>query len=304
MVGPQWKGDVPTSFRQIFMSETDIVGILGRTQLNGPQDVENVKQIQAGFKLIPLSVFQNKPSPDAPPALIFPPYDKVKTTTHDFIAYLNFFLTLAPAHPKEIALRKRMEKIGIAPGAKWNADDVDPAILAGIDAGIVAAQQDIKKKIGSTHSSNGLFGSRAALGEDYLTRDVAAAMGLYGNDLAEAWYGGFVGDGSELKRIHFPDGQLPPAKFFWSITLYTLPDRFLYGNPLNRYSIGDRTQGLQYDADGGLTLYVGHASPGKNRESNWLPAPQGPYSFVARIYGPSEAAMNGEWKLPASVSMK
>lgn len=126
-------------------------------------------------------------------------------------------------------------------------------------------------------------------------------MGLYGNDLAEAWYGGFVGDGTGLGQLHFPKGQLPPAKFFWSVTLYTLPDRFLYENPLNRYSLGDRTKGLKYDADGALTLYVGHENPGPSKQSNWLPAPAGPYSLVARVYGPSEAAMKGTWKLPALV---
>lgn len=299
MIGPQWRGNIPLSFKKIFRSETEIVGVLGRTQLNGPDDVDNVRRVQAGFKLTPLSAFEGTPTPDAKPALTFPPYDKAKASTHDFISYLNFFLTLAqPPHPKEVALRKRMEKIGIVAGAAWDARHVDPAVLAAIDAGIADAQNDIRKKIEQTHSSNGLFGSRAALGEDYLTRDVAAAMGLYGNDLAEAWYGGFVGDGGKLKRIHFTKDQLPPAKFFWSITLYTLPDRFLYDNPLNRYSIGDRTQGLEYDADGGLTLYIGHASPGAEYESNWLPAPQGAYSFVTRVYGPSEAAMKGEWKLP------
>ena len=132
-----------------------------------------------------------------------------------------------------------------------------------------------------------------------MQRAVAASMGLYGNDLDEAWYGGFVGDGHQLSRIHFPKGQLPPAKFFWSVTLYTLPERFLYANPLNRYSIGDRTKGLKYDADGGLSIYVGNVSPGPDQESNWLPAPAGPYSFVARVYGPSEAARNGRWKLPS-----
>ncbi|WP_371319951.1 DUF1214 domain-containing protein [Variovorax sp. dw_308] len=84
------------------------------------------------------------------------------------------------------------------------------------------------------------------------------------------------------------------------MTLYTLPDRFLYANPLKRYSIGYRTQGLimKRDADGGVTLYLGHASPGAEKESNWLPTPEGRYSAVGRIYGPSEAAMNGTWKLP------
>jgi hypothetical protein len=150
-------------------------------------------------------------------------------------------------------------------------------------------------------SSNGLFGTREDLKNDYMVRAVAAEKGLYGNSLVEAWYGGYVGDGAKLSTIRFAPGQLPPAKFFWSLTLYTLPDRFLSDNPLQRYSIGDRTPGLTRDADGGLTLYVGHVSPGRDKESNWLPAPAGKYSVVARIYGPSDAAMNGSWKLPPLV---
>jgi hypothetical protein len=88
------------------------------------------------------------------------------------------------------------------------------------------------------------------------------------------------------------------------MALYTLPDRFLCENPLNRYSIGDRTKGLQFDASGGLTIYVGHESPGPDKESNWLPAPAAPYSLVARVYGPSEEAIKGEWKLPVLTPAK
>ena len=299
MVGPQWKGEVPPGFKKVFRSETQIVGILGRTQLNGPDDVVNVKAVQAGYRLTPLSAFTKSTAPPAAPELSFPPYDKAKAAAHDFIEYLNFFLALAePPHPKEVALRKRFEEIGIAPGKAWDASKVDATTLAAIDAGVKDAQAAIKEKLAATFSSTGLFGSREALGEDYLVRCAGAAKGLYGNDLAEAWYGGYVGDGAQLSQVHFSQAELPPAKFFWSVTLYTLPDRFLYDNALNRYSIGDRTKGLQYDPEGGLTIYVGHESPGPEKESNWLPAPAAKYSFVARVYGPSEAAMTGKWKLP------
>ncbi len=305
MVGPQWKGETPPGLKKVFKSETQIVGILGRTQLNGPEDVDAVKKVQAGFRLTPLSAFTKSAAPPPAPALSFPPYDKAKAATHDFIGYLNFFLTLAePPHPKEVALRKRFEEIGIAPGKAWDASKVDAATLAAIDAGVKEAQVELKAKIAQTHSSNGLFGSREAQGEHYLERGAAAAMGLYGNDLAEAWYGGVVADGTQLSQLHFTRDELPPAKFFWSVTLYTMPDRFLYDNSLHRYSIGDRTKGLKYDKDGGLTLYVGNQSPGADKESNWLPAPAAKYSFVARVYGPSEAAMKGKWKLPPLTPMK
>ncbi len=305
MVGPQWKGEILPGFKKVFRVETQIIVILGRTQLNGADDVESVKEIQAGFKLTPLSAFEKTTPPPAPPALDFPKPDKSREATHDFITYLNFFLALAePPHPKEIALRQRFEEIGIAPGKAWDASKVDAPTLAAINAGVEKGEAELKAKIAVTHSSNGLFGSRAAQGENYLDRSVAAAMGLYGNDLAEAWYGGFVGDGTKLQQMHFTKDQLPPGKFFWSVTLYTLPDRFLYDNSLNRYSIGDRTKGLHYDKDGGLAIYIGHESPGPEKENNWLPAPAAKYSFVARVYGPSEAAMTGKWKLPALTPVK
>lgn len=305
IVGPKWKGEVPPGFKKVFRSETEIVGTLVRTQLNGPEDVPNVKKVQAGYKLTPLSSFTKSAAPAPAPALDFPAVDKAKEASHDFIGYLNFLLSLAePPHPKEVLLRKRFEEIGIVPGKAWDASSVDAATLAAIDEGVKEGQAELKTSIAKTHGSNGLFGSREALGEKYLQRATAAAMGLYGNDLEEAWYGGFVSDGAVSGKIHFSKSQLPPAKFFWSVTLYTLPDRFLYDNPLNRYSIGDRTKGLKYDPDGGLTIYVGHQSPGADKQSNWLPGPTGKYSFVARVYGPSEAAMKGEWKLPALEPVK
>jgi hypothetical protein len=304
-VGPSWKGEIPDGFKKVFRCETEIVGILGRTQLKGPEDVENVRKVQAGFRIRPLSAFENRPAPPSAPPLNFPPYDKAKASSHDFISYLNFFLELAePAHPKEAVLRRRFEEIGIAPGKPWDAGKVDPVTLTAIDVGVKDAQEKLKAKLAVTLSSNGLFGSRDELGEDYLTRCAGAAKGLYGNSLAEAWYGGYVGDGSKLSQVYFSKENLPPAKFFWSCTLYTLPDRFLYDNPLNRYSVGDRTRGIEYDNNGGLTIYVGHESPGSNKESNWLPAPAGKYSFVVRVYGPSEAARAGKWKLPAMAPAK
>ncbi|WP_213953043.1 DUF1254 domain-containing protein [Variovorax sp. dw_954] len=297
--GPRWKGETPPGIQQVFHSETDIVLSLTRTALNGPDDVEAVKAVQAGMKLQPLSSFLKTAAPPAAPTIALPPYDVAKARSRDFIGYLNFLLQFTqPPHPSEVDLMKRFATIGIGPGLPFDATKLPPATLAAIDDGVSDAKEALAAKSKVTLSSNGIFGSRAELKNDYLIRAVAAEKGLYGNSLAEAWYGGYLGDGSKLSTIHFAPGQLPPARFFWSMTLYTLPDRFLYANPLKRYSIGDRTQGLKRDADGGLTLYLGHASPGAEKESNWLPTPEGRYSAVGRIYGPSEAAMNGTWKLP------
>lgn len=299
IAGPGWKGDKPEGIEKIIQAETEIVGILGRTSLNGPEDVKNVAAIQAQYKLEPLSAFLKTSTPQPASTIAFPPYDPEKAASHDFIGYLNFLLQFAqPTVPEETEIMTRFAKIGIAPQKEWDAGKTDPALLAAIDQGVEdakVAMADVAKK---TLSSNGLFGSRDFLKNDYMTRAMGAEKGLFGNSIEEAWYGGFVGDGSKPTMLHFPAGQLPPAKFFWSLTLYTLPDRLLYANPLDRYSIGDRTKGLVYGEDKSLTIYLGHTSPGEGKESNWLPTPEGKYSLVARVYGPEKAAIDGTWKLP------
>src|SRR5438128_9950460 len=155
------------------MYEADIVVTLTRTALFGPDDVPNVKALQAQYKLQPLSAFLKQPAPTAVPAIDFLPYDKAKARTHDFIGYLNFLLQFAePPHPSEVAIRKRFEKIGIGPGKPWDAAKVDPATLAAIDAGVKDGQAEIDALAAKTFSTNGLFGSRAQVKTNYIQRDV------------------------------------------------------------------------------------------------------------------------------------
>jgi hypothetical protein len=130
-------------------------------------------------------------------------------------------------------------------------------------------------------------------------------LGIYGNSSAEAFYAsqqtgpdGKVLDGRRKWVLRFPPGQLPPVSEFWSITMYTLPERLLVPNPIQRYSIGDRTEGLKLGADGSLEIFLQHENPGPDKASNWLPTPAGPFFFVARLYGPKAAALAGEWQLP------
>ena len=151
-----------------------------------------------------------------------------------------------------------------------------------------------------------MFGSRDELGATYITkRNYGAMLGIYANSEAEAFYAsqqtddaGQVLDGSRRWVLRFEPGQLPPVTEFWSITMYSLPERFLVDNPINRYSIGDRTDGLTLGADGSLEIYIQHEDPGPDRRSNWLPAPEGPFFFVGRFYGPGPAILDGKWSLP------
>ena len=96
----------------------------------------------------------------------------------------------------------------------------------------------------------------------------------------------------------FPPGALPPVDFFWSMTMYRMPERLLVENPIRRYSIGSATPGLTYAEDGSLTLYISADSPGAEREANWLPAPEGPFWMVMRNYGPGDSILDRSYELP------
>jgi hypothetical protein len=133
-----------------------------------------------------------------------------------------------------------------------------------------------------------------------------AVLGIYGNTAAEAVYPRFANDstgapltGSSKYTYRFPPGQLPPVNAFWSLTMYEMPASLLVANPINRYLINSpMLDTLAKDPDGGITLYIQNQSPGPGKESNWLPAPQGPFQMFARLYWPKDEALNGQWKPP------
>ena len=133
-----------------------------------------------------------------------------------------------------------------------------------------------------------------------------AMIGLYGNDTDEAYYpatstdeNGNRLDGSrDAYAIRFDKDQMPKVDAFWSMTMYSLPDQLMVENPIKRYSIGDRSK-LEHADDGSLTIYIQHASPGKKLESNWLPAPDGPFSVQFRMYLPKPDALNPLYLPPA-----
>jgi hypothetical protein len=175
-----------------------------------------------------------------------------------------------------------------------------------MEEGIAEAAKALKEGALQQKDSRALFGTRETLGEGYITkRNYGAMLGIYGNTKEEAVYGsqqtdsdGKVLDGSRHWVLRFEPGQLPPVTEFWSITMYNLPQRLLVENPLNRYSIGSRTAGLKLGADGSLEIYMQADNPGPEKESNWLPAPKGPFFFVGRFYGPKQEALDGRWSLP------
>jgi hypothetical protein len=313
LVGPRWKGEKPTGIKAVIQSETDFVFVLYRTQLFNPGDIDNVKKIQTGYKVQTLSQCLGKPAPAAPPAVDFmkPLTPEQQRTSARFFEVLNFVLQFCPTHPSERELMSRFARLGIGPGGDFNAQTLSPEMRKAVEEGMADAWktfEDFKSTqldTGKVVSGDG-FGTREYLKNDYLNRMSAAVLGIYGNSKQEAMYPVYFTDssgkkpsGSNRYMLRFAPDQLPPVNAFWSLTMYELPSSLLVANPLNRYLINSpMLPGLKRDSDGGLTIYVQHESPGEDKESNWLPAPGGPFFTVLRLYWPKAEATDGQWKQP------
>lgn len=306
IAGPDWKGTKPAGIDSVIFSETNLVTMLGRTELKMSKgDLHNLMEIQARYKLVPLHEYTHQPVPAHKEySLPFPGINQASLSNASFIGQLNNLLQYAPENPAETALMARFAEIGIAPGKKFDSTAYKPEVLDSIVAGVRVGAQALTAGVNKLTNATDLFGTRQILNGDYFKRALGAAAGLYGNTRDEAIYIGTNADntgkllsGKRDYVIRFPNGQTPPNKYFWSLTLYELPERFLVNNPINRYSIGDRTSGLKTDANGDLSIYIQHDPP-KGKESNWLPSPKGGFFYLIRIYGPEESILNGTWKAP------
>ena len=295
-------------------SETELVLATYRTQLLNPGDLDNVKQVQAGYKMAPLSTFLGQPAPAPAPAIAFiaPLTPETQKTSLQFFNILNFVLTLCPTVPSERALMERFARIGVGAGTTIDASTLAPDIKQALEQGMADAwkeYEDFKATQIDTGkvTSGDLFGTRDRLKDNYLYRMTAAILGLYGNSKAEAMYPAYTLDDAHQKpdastgryTLRFAPGEFPPVNAFWSVTMYNLPQSLLVANPLNRYLLNS-TMLPQFarDADGGVTLYIQNESPGKDKEANWLPAPKGPFWIAMRLYWPKEEATSGTWTAP------
>jgi DNA sulfur modification protein DndE len=332
VTGPSWNGTVPSGMKEI-KSPTNVAVIGIRTLVKGPDDVSTVHSIQDKYVLTPLSIFESKgastvsqsPSsssvqasssnaskeiPVAPdPALI------LKTGIRIYDEISNDMVNNPPPSADSAVLTK-FKAIGIGPG-KMPTVESNNTVKKALESGIVEGEKLIDQKIQKIGTAvNGWnipglvmtdghgkieFGN---YGTDYLLRAAVAKFGLFANSAEEAVYPTALKDnqgqnltGAHNYVIHFNKGQTPPVKSFWSLTLYNNKS-YLADNPINRYSIGDRTPGLKYNADGSLDIYLQNVSPGKDKESNWLPSPKGDFSLNMRLYIPKQSVLNGEYQYP------
>ncbi len=304
VTGPSWHGTAPSSITKVIRFDTQFGVVAIRTQLLGASDLDNVRKIQAGYAVEPLSAYVRTAAPPPAPVVRWIPALSAteERTSPAFFNVLAFVLQFAPTRSSEMTLRKDFASIGIVPGKTFDAGPQTSAYVAGMAAG----QKTIDVARAHMTTTADLFGSPQKMGTNYLNRALGAQWGIFANDAAEATYlnyskdsNGVPLDGAKNYSIRFAKGNLPPVNAFWSLTMYNLPKQLLVANPLKRYLINSpMLPTLKRDADGGLTLYVGNSSPGKGKESNWLPAPAGPFFILMRLYWPKESILDGEWKQP------
>jgi hypothetical protein len=313
VAGPDWKGATPAGIKQVFQSETQFGPVIFRTQLFNAADIDNVKKIQSGYKVQPLSAFLGQPAPPPAPAVDWPVFDKDKLKT-GFFNYLAFIMQFTPQVAEEAELRARFAKIGIVPGQPFDIDKLSLAQKAAVLAGMKAGQDRIDKlDIGKDQngwSVSLIENNRKAIAGEWARRAAIAKAGIYANDYVEALYpmtrkdvsGGSLDGSKNSYTITFKGDAMPPVNAFWSVTMYDGKSQLLIDNPINRYLINSpMLPGMVKNADGGITIHVSKKSPGKDKEANWLPAPDGPIYMVMRLYWPKDAIKNGTWQPPGIV---
>ncbi|MFM0339932.1 DUF1254 domain-containing protein [Paraburkholderia fungorum] len=312
IVGPNWKGKIPRGVKKVIHSETDLVMSIYRVQLFDANDIGNVEKVQAGFKVQTLSEFLGAPAPKAAPAPDFvKPLSPVEQKTSlEFFDILNFVLRYCPTHPSEVELMKRFSRIGVGADQSFDASKLSPEMAEAIKAGMADAWADfgglLKQFDARKVTSGDVFGTRQYLKNNYLYRMGGAVLGIYAASSQEAIYPVYGVDqagqklnGANRYTLRFAPGQLPPVNAFWSLTMYEMPRSLLVANPINRYLINSPIlPQMKHDADGGVTLLIQNESPGKDKESNWLPAPKGAFRMYLRLYWPKTNALDGEWTAP------
>ena len=321
IAGPDWKGEAPDGITDVLSSETNFVFVVTRTQLFGPDDLARVEEIQEAYGLQPLSELLGSEAPPAPPTPDLPQWAEGAQFDERFFGTLDFMMTLLgePAPGKE-DLWQRLAVLGIG-GGDFDFSALEPetqeAMKKGREAGFTDIETFIAEYSSDPLASGKLFGTRRFLEQSAaanytsddidILRSVAAHMGLYGNSAAEAIYPTFLADadGAPLDAsanrytVTFADGQLPPVVSFWSLTMYDGASQLFVENAIDRYLVNSTMMDdLRLNDDGSLTLLIQKDAPGKGWDSNWLPAPDGPFYLVMRLYGPEPSALDGTWTPP------
>lgn len=322
IAGPDWDGEKPEDINGVIQSETDFIFNITRTQLFNPDDLEKVKSIQQSYKLKPLSAFLGTEAPASAPLPDFPDWVEGSQFDERFFGYFDFMMSLLKKPGQgEQSLWDDLARLGIGIGKGFDFAALSPemqdALKKGVKEGSGEIENFIKENAQDPLSSAKIFGTREFLANSAkanynletpsILRSVAADRGLFGNSAMEAIYPPFFvdADGQPLDAsvnryaLTFGKGKLPPANAFWSVTMYDGKTQLFIENSLDRYLLNSiMMDQFKIEEDGSLTLHIAKESPGKELESNWLPAPDGPFYMIMRLYGPKTEALEGKWTPP------
>jgi len=316
ITGPGWTGTLPDGLTE-YKSPTGMVWILGRIYCTGiPEDYKAVHALQDKFSVVPLSAYGK---PYTPPAVTVDPNIDMKTAVREQVnamdagAYFKLMAELLKTNPPAAAdgpMVANLAKIGIVPGQDFDMSKVDAVVAKSLQAVPKAAQEKIMaefKKMGTPVNGWTYSTKLGVYGTEYLVRALVTAIGLGANRGQDAIYPTSEVDadwkpydGANKYVMHFNKGEMPPVDGFWSLTMYDA-EFFFVPNKLNRYTLSQRNE-FKENKDGSVDLYIQNVSPGKGKESNWLPAPAGRFILMLRLYWPKEASpsiIDGSWKPPA-----
>jgi len=318
ITGPNWSGTLPPGVTE-YKSPTGMVWLIGRIYCTGtPEDYAKVHALQDKFSLVPLSSYGKPYTPmpgevDANFDMKTPVRDQVDALSiNDYFNYLARLMKTNPPAAADAPFVEKMKAIGLEPGK-----DFDPSKLGAFDREIIKgvpklAQVKImeyfKKAAEPVNGWMYLTKDVGVYGTNYIQRALVTAIGLGANRPQDAIYptsqkdadGHEYDGGSKRYVMHFNKGEMPPVNGFWSLTMYD-KDYFFVPNPLNRYTLSQRNKFVT-NPDGSVDLYLQADSPGKAKESNWLPAPKAQFIPMLRLYWPKDtppSIIDGTWRPPA-----
>ena len=307
-----WNGRLPEGVTRID-APTPYVSVAGRTQTNGVADYETVHRIQDGYRITPLDQWGEVPQQSnvtidpsidmATPALV----QVNSMNASEYFTYAAELMKVNPPHITDQPIIARMKRIGIEPGRSLDFENLHPTVQQALEE---SAKGGLKEMIDRSPTMgkivNGWLMSTDSVGvygSNYLKRAITAMTSLGANLPEDAIYlkmlsdadGSFL-DGNNTYLLRFNESEIPPADAFWSVTMYD-DMGFPVANSMNRYALGDRDD-LFYNEDGSLDIYMQNESPSIDKEHNWLPAPQGPFTLSMRIYLPKREALDCTWSPP------
>ncbi|MEV6770010.1 DUF1254 domain-containing protein [Nocardia sp. NPDC051030] len=307
LTGPGWTGNVPSDLTQLPMP-SDTAWVIGRIQVNGQEDVGNVRALQDQLKLVPLSAWLRGETDShgrpyaSDPNLTPPPKQVAAMDGPTFFNRMCALMAANPPAPEDAPALARFAKIGIKPGGT-----VDNLAADLLNDGVAQAKAQIPKYDDpkTKHENGWMFATDLGFyGTNYALRARTAQQALGANLPEDSLYPTIFGkadnNGTPIRyRLHFPAGQLPPVDAFWSITAYDASS-YLVPNPAGIYAIGHETPVVP-NADGSVDLAIQSEDPGSSvPHGNWLPIPSsGQFSLSMRLYAPQKRAIDGDWQVPA-----